>query len=85
MEMDTGEFHKSGDSETMKENPLIAFVKARKLCPIKVLGYLQMEGVVSDNCSKIEDVHGSDAWRAVIQLTKNKHLLTGLKSFEKKP
>jgi len=68
----------------MKENPLIAFIKARKLCPVKVLGYLQMEGAVSDNCLKIEDVHGGDAWRAVILLTQNKHLLIGLKSFEKK-
>jgi hypothetical protein len=68
----------------MKENPLIAFVRAKKLCPVTVLGYLQMEGVVSDNCLKIEDVHGGDAWRAVILLTKDKHLLTGLKSYEKK-
>jgi hypothetical protein len=70
--------------EAMKKNPLIAFIESKKLCPVKVLGYLQMEGVVSDNCLKIEDVHGGDAWRAVILLTKDKHLLTGLKSFEKK-
>jgi len=67
----------------MKKNPLIAFIEAKDLCPIKVLGYLQMEGVVSDNCLKIEDVHGGDAWRATILLTRNKHLMTGLKSFEK--
>ena len=83
--MDTGERNITCDKKTMKANPLIAFIKARKLCPVKVLGYLQMEGAVSDNCLKIEDVHGGDTWRAVILLTQNKHLLIGLKSFEKKP